>query len=76
LLVFNQDSNTVSHPSSLVLAVISAILSRGVYESISAIFLKSFTACEQLAALPPTPIKNILPLFFFKFYILSMTVFI
>ena len=64
LLIFNHSAKTVSHPSSLVLAVNSATLSVGVYASIPTIFLKSFTAWEQFAALPPTPRKNILPRFF------------
>src|SRR5438309_268612 len=44
-----------SQPSSLIRAVNSETLSTGVYASRPAIFRKSFTACEALAALPPTP---------------------
>ena len=51
-------------PSSLVLAVISETLSVGLYASTLHNFLKSFTACEELPALPPTPKINNLPLFF------------
>ena len=57
----------VSNPSSLVFAVISEILSTGVYASILLNFLKSLTACEAFPALPPTPIIKSLPLFFSKF---------
>ena len=47
-------------PLSFILADNSGTLSRGVIAFILQIFLKSLTACEQLAALPPTPTKNIL----------------
>ena len=67
LLPLSQFTKTVSHPSSLTLAVNSETLSVGVYDSIPAIFLKSFTACEALPAPPPTPRKNNLPLRSFNF---------
>ncbi len=41
-------------------------LSVGAYASISHNFLKSFTACDALPALPPTPKTNNLPLFSLK----------
>jgi hypothetical protein len=54
----------VLQPSSFVLAVNSETLSVGAYDSMPMIFLKSFTACEQLLALPPIP-KKIFYLFLF-----------
>ncbi len=48
-------SKLVSHPSSFVLAVISATLSVGAYASKSQSFRKSLTACDAWAAPPPTP---------------------
>ena len=71
LLIINHSRKTEFQPSSLILAVNSETLSVGVYDSTPTIFLKSFTACEQFPALPPTPKKNILPLFFLMFKIIS-----
>ena len=66
--ILSQFSKTVSHPSSLVLAVNSETLSVGAYVSIPQSFLKSLTAWLAFPALPPTPNINNLP---FCFLIIS-----
>src|SRR6266446_256223 len=54
----NHDANTECQPSSLIRAVNSEMLSVGEYASIPVSLRKSLTACEALAALPPTPMMN------------------
>ena len=51
----------LAQPSSLVRAVNSETLSVGAYASSPTSFLRSFTAWEALAALPPTPRTKSLP---------------
>jgi hypothetical protein len=54
-LPLSHSAKTEGHPSSLVRAVSSEMLSVGAYASIPASLRKSFTAWEAFAALPPTP---------------------
>src|SRR5271165_293972 len=61
LPVRSHSTNTLAHPSSFVRAVSSETLSVGAYASIPVIFLKSLTAWDAFAALPPTPSRNSLP---------------
>ena len=71
--IFNQFTKLVSQPSSLILAVSSETLSKGVYDSIWQIFLKSLTAWEEFPALPPTPRKKILPFFISLIFFIDKT---
>src|ERR1035438_18993 len=54
-LARSQPSKIPAQPSSLVRAVSSPTLSVGAYASSPQILRKSLTACDALAALPPTP---------------------
>ena len=62
-LTRSQPTNAAAQPSSLIRAVNSETLSVGAYASMPAIFRKSFTACDALPALPPTPSTNKRPPF-------------